>query len=65
MRKDLGFRIGTGLFGVLLILVVAAIGFELARQSSLSIQKFGLAFWTNSTWDPVAGEYSAFERTFR
>ncbi len=59
MRKDLGFRVGTGIFGALLILIVAAIGFELARQSMLSIQKFGLGFWTSSTWDPVAGEFGA------
>ena len=58
-RKDLGFRIGTGLFGALLILIVAAIGFELARQSMLSIQKFGLEFWRTSTWDPVAGQFGA------
>lgn len=59
MRKDLGFRIGTGFFGLLLILIVAAIGVELARQSWLSIQKFGLGFWVSSTWDPVAGEFGA------
>ncbi|MGC4082827.1 MAG: phosphate ABC transporter permease subunit PstC [Vicinamibacterales bacterium] len=59
MRKDLGFRVGTGLFGLLLIVIVAAIGFELVRQSMLSIQKFGLAFWTSSTWDPVAGDFGA------
>lgn len=59
MHKDLGFRIGTGIFGLLLILIVAAIGFELARQSMLSIQKFGLGFWTTSTWDPVAGNFGA------
>ena len=59
MRKDLGFRLGTGIFGLLLILIVAAIGFELTRQSLLSIQKFGLQFWRTSTWDPVAGEFGA------
>jgi phosphate transport system permease protein len=59
MRKDLGFRVGTGLFGLILILIVASIGFELARQSMLSIQKFGLQFWRTSTWDPVAGEFGA------
>src|SRR6476619_5286221 len=59
MRKDLGFRIGTGLFGLLLIAIVAAIGFELTRQSWLSIQKFGLSFWQTSTWDPVQGEFGA------
>src|SRR5262245_22098734 len=59
MRKDLAFRIGTGAFGVALILIVVAIGFELSRQSMLSIQKFGLDFWRTSTWDPVAGEFGA------
>jgi len=59
MRKDLGFRVGTGIFGVLLILIVAAIGFELTRQSWLSLQKFGLQFWRTSTWDPVAGDFGA------
>src|SRR5882672_4448449 len=59
MKKDLGFRIGTGVFGLLLILVVCAIGFDLTRQSLLSIQKFGLSFWRTETWDPVAGEFGA------
>ena len=59
MRKDLGFRVGTGAFGLMLVLIVAAIGFELARQSMLSIQKFGFGFWTTSTWDPVAGQFGA------
>ncbi len=59
MRKDLGFRVGTGVFGLVLILLVSAIGIELVRQSWLSIQKFGLAFWRTDTWDPVAGEFGA------
>ena len=59
MKKDLGFRLATGAFGVLLILIVAAIGFELARQSLLSIQKFGFDFWRTSTWDPVSGDFGA------
>src|SRR5947207_7444457 len=59
MHKDLGFRIGTGVFGVALILIVSAIGFELVRQSWLSINRFGLAFWRTSDWDPVSGEFGA------
>jgi phosphate transport system permease protein len=58
-RGDAGFRVGTGFFGLVLILIVAAIGFELTRQSMLSIQKFGLNFWRTQTWDPVAGEFGA------
>jgi phosphate transport system permease protein len=53
------FRAGTGGFGLLLIVLVAAIGFELSRQSRLSIDRFGWAFWTNATWDPVLGEFGA------
>jgi phosphate transport system permease protein len=59
MRKDLGFRFGTGFFGLVVILLVAAIGVELVRQSWLSITKFGLGFWQTSTWDPVAGDFGA------
>jgi len=57
--QELGFRAGTGLFGLVLIFIVAAIGFELTRQSMLSIQKFGLNFWRTETWDPVAGQFGA------
>src|SRR5215212_11334527 len=56
---DTGFRIGTGIFAVALVLIVFTIGFELSRQSMASIQKFGLQFWRTSTWDPVAGEFGA------
>ncbi len=56
---DLGFRMGTGAFALALVLIVVAIGFELSRQSMLSIQKFGLNFWRTQTWDPVAGEFGA------
>jgi phosphate transport system permease protein len=57
--RDFGFRIAVGAFACLLALIVVAIGFELTRQSLLSIQKFGLEFWVTSTWDPVAGQFGA------
>jgi phosphate transport system permease protein len=57
---DVGFRIGTGVFALMLLLIVLAIGFELSRQSMASLQKFGLNFWRTSTWDPIAGEFGAF-----
>ena len=56
---DLGFRLGTGVFAAALLLIVVAIGFELSRQSMLSIQKFGLNFWRTQVWDPVSGEFGA------
>jgi phosphate transport system permease protein len=58
-RGDLGFRLGTGLFGLLLIAIVVAIGVILASESRLSIQKFGLGFWRTEIWDPVSGEFGA------
>jgi phosphate transport system permease protein len=58
--ENLAFRLGTGLFGLVLVLLVAAIGVELFRQSWLSIQKFGFNFWRTDVWDPVAGEFGAF-----
>jgi phosphate transport system permease protein len=57
--ENLAFRLGTGLFGLVLVLLVAAIGVELFRQSWLSIQKFGLSFWRTTTWDPVADQFGA------
>jgi phosphate transport system permease protein len=59
---DLLFRVGTGAFASVLVLIVVGIGFELFRQSSLSITKFGLRFWQTDIWDPVAAEFGA--RTF-
>lgn len=56
---DIGFRAATGAFALVLALLVAAIGFELTRQSWLSIQQFGLRFWTTTTWDPVVGDFGA------
>ena len=56
---DRSFRIGTGAFAALVLLVVAGIAFELTRQSTLSITKFGLKFWTTKVWDPVSGDFGA------
>jgi len=58
-KKDLGFRLSTGAFALVLILIVCAIGYELAEQSMLSIRQFGFAFWRTEIWDPVAGEFGA------
>jgi phosphate transport system permease protein len=53
------FRLTTGAFAALVLVIVVGIGVELTRQSMLSIQKFGWSFWTGRTWDPVAGEFGA------
>jgi phosphate transport system permease protein len=59
LQGDLGFRLITGAFGLAVIAIVSAIGFELTRQSWLSIEKFGLSFWRTEIWDPVSGEFGA------
>ena len=56
---DLGFRAGTGLFGVILIAVVAGIAFVLYNDASLAIWKFGWQFWQTEIWNPVSGEFGA------
>src|ERR671930_1037239 len=57
--RDLVFRLGTGAFALVVLLIVFAIGVELTRQSMPSIQKFGLSFWRTEIWDPVAGQFGA------
>ena len=63
MRKprldDVLFRVGTGLFAVLIIALVAGIGFVLYTDASGAIWKFGWRFWRTEIWDPVAGEFGA------
>src|SRR5213593_4816215 len=58
-KKDLGFRLATGAFALVLVLIVVGIGVVLTKQSMLAIQKFGLNFWRTEIWDPVAGEFGA------
>jgi phosphate transport system permease protein len=56
---DWSFRLGTGFFAFLIVLLVAGIAYELYLNSRLSIQKFGFHFWETTTWDPVAGDFGA------
>ena len=58
-RDEALFRAGTGTFALLLIAIVAAIGFELVKESRLSIQEFGWRFWVTDIWNPVSGEFGA------
>src|SRR5712691_11372688 len=57
--EDRSYRYGTAFFALLIIALVVGIGFELSRQSMLSIQKFGFGFWKGTTWNPVSGEFGA------
>jgi phosphate transport system permease protein len=61
-RKGEGDRLfygTTGAFALFLVTLVGAIAVVLWMESRESIQKFGLAFWESSTWDPVMGEFGA------
>jgi phosphate transport system permease protein len=58
-KKDLGFRLATGAFALVIILIVCAIGYELTTQSMQSIRQFGFQFWRTEIWDPVSGEFGA------
>jgi phosphate transport system permease protein len=57
--SDDSFRLFTGAIAALVVLTVVGLAFELSRQSALSIAKFGLRFWTGTTWNPVSGEFGA------
>jgi len=61
VRSDQGriFPLATGGVAVLVVVIVLGIGWTLVSDSRLSLAKFGLSFWTQKTWDPVAGEFGA------
>jgi phosphate transport system permease protein len=56
---DLGFRLGTGAFGWLVVGLVVAVGLMLGINGSEALSTFGLGFLTGTTWDPVADIYGA------
>jgi phosphate transport system permease protein len=56
---DVIFRALTGLAALLILFVVAAIGFELWQNSALPRAKFGLSFLTGLDWDPVQQNFGA------
>jgi phosphate transport system permease protein len=59
--SDLIFRLGTGAFALVLVLIVSGIGIVLWQESRLALEKFGLfRFWGGSSWNPVSGEFGAF-----
>jgi phosphate transport system permease protein len=59
LPADISIRWSTGFFALLIVVIVAAMGIELIRESMLSIRKFGFDFWRTQTWDPVQGEFGA------
>jgi len=58
-RGDRIAHVTTAVFASVIIIITALLFIELFRTSSLSREKFGWAFLTQSTWDPVADEFGA------
>jgi len=58
-RDDRWFRIWISWFGLIVLAIVAGIGFVLVKNSRLPIAKFGFKFWSGTDWDPVSGEFGA------
>ncbi len=59
LSADRVYRAALGGAAALVFLVVALIVYETTRGASLSLQKFGLSFLTETTWDPVAEKFGA------
>ena len=56
---DKAFEWLTLLMALAVVLLIFLVGWQLARGSSLAIQRFGFHFLTTSTWDPVTEHFGA------
>ena len=56
---DKAFEWLTLAMAMAVVALVFLVGWQLARGSSLAIQKFGFHFFATSTWDPVAEQFGA------
>ena len=56
---DKAFEWLTLAMAMAVVALVFLVGWQLARGSSLAIQKFGFHFLATSTWDPVAEQFGA------
>src|ERR1700688_2247285 len=56
---DKAFEWLTLAMAMAVVALVFLVGWQLARGSSLAIQKFGFNFLATSTWDPVAEQFGA------
>lgn len=61
---DIAFRWITAACAVLVLLLVAAILFELVRNSTLSLEAFGLDFLWTTSWNPAKGTFGALSSIF-
>src|SRR6188768_777156 len=57
--RDRTLNVVTGAFALVVVSLVLGIAWVLWDESRESITKFGLGFWTQSSWNPVLGEFGA------
>jgi len=53
------FRLVTWLMAMMVLVLLALVGWTLCSGSSLSLSKFGWGFFVHSNWDPVNGDFGA------
>jgi phosphate transport system permease protein len=56
---DIAFRYSLLVCSISIIAVMVLFFYELTSRSKLSIARFGLGFFTGTTWDPVSGDFGA------
>jgi phosphate transport system permease protein len=59
-RHDLAFRTLAWLSGFLIVILLLVMAAELVRLALPAIQRFGLPFVTDRTWDPVGERFGGF-----
>lgn len=61
---DFIFEKMTLMFGIMVFLLALLMGYEMYVESKLSIDKFGLGFLSETTWDPVSEVFGALPSIF-
>jgi len=56
---DISFKSLSALGALVIIVLIALVGFELYEKSKISIHQFGVGFTHTTTWDPAADVYGA------
>ena len=58
-RQDSLFKLATGFFGLLVLLILGAIVVSLAYGALPTLETFGFGFFTSQVWNPVTGMFGA------
>jgi len=59
LRKDTAFRLVTGFFGILMLVILGAIVLSLVSGALPTLRTFGLGFFVTSGWNPVTEQFGA------